>query len=232
MHVQHHMRGVRLGENSFQKGDHELEDLARLTRRQAIGRALASLPLLASVQRTFAVDSELRIWLEAKSMAGPVTSPVPGAQRTTFCAGRWDGNQLRAFPRTEWSDTGLTWAQLEKITARSASADLEKCLVQYKRDKRAVIEYAVLTCERNLVSSAVLAPDFASQFNDTLGDAILLAVPNRRQAFVFPQLGPDLSRYSDFVLNAYRDSTYPVSVEVFEPRQGQFRGVGVLERQR
>ncbi len=165
-------------------------------------------------------------------MAGPVTSPVLGAHRTTFCAGRWDGKQLRPFSRLEWLETGLSWILLEKITCSLASADLERCLVQYKRDKRGVIEYAVLTCERNLVSSAVLAPDFSHQFNDTLGDALLLAVPNRRQAFVFPQAGPDISRYSDLVLNAYRDSTYPVSVEVFEPRQGRLRGVGVLERQR
>ncbi|NBV84753.1 MAG: hypothetical protein EBS01_00460 [Verrucomicrobia bacterium] len=188
--------------------------------------------LASSVQSSFAADPEFRIWLEAKSMAGPVTSPIPGAARTILCAGRLDGAQLHAFSRPEWLQTGLSWVQLERLTLRLAAEDLEKCTVRFRRDRRGVIVYASIICEQSLVHSAVLAPDFDSRFSDTLGDAPLLTVPNRNEAFVFPQLGPDLARYSDMVLDAYRDSTYPVSVEVFEVSRGRLRGVGVLERQR
>ena len=92
-----------------------------------------------------------------------------------------------------------------------------------------VIEYAELSSAEGLVSSAVLAPEFGERFEDTLGEVLLLAVPSRSRAFVFPQLASDVSRYSNLVWNAYRETAYPVSVELFEWRKGVLRAVGLFE---
>lgn len=231
MHVQHHMSGIRLGQDAFQKGDHMRKDLTRLTRRQALQRILFGLPLLAPVPCLLAADLDWRIWLEGRFMAPPISAPVEGAQRSVLCGGRWDGAQLVPFTRLQWRDIGLNWAHLEKIARKASAEDLLQCAVTFKRDKRQVIEFAEVGCPLPLVASGVLAPEFASRFAETLGEVLHLAVPNRHKAFVFPQLGSDLTRYSDLVLNAYRDSTYPVSVELFELRNGILRGSGIFERQ-
>jgi len=230
MHVQNHMSGIRLGQDSFQKGDHACKDLTRLTRRQALRRILMGLPLIAPAHGLLAVDPDWRIWLEGRFMAPQVHSPVEGAKRSLLCAGRWDGTQLVSFTRLQWLELGMSWVQLENSTKRASAQDLAQCSVSFKRDKRQVIEYAEVRCELPLVASAVLAPEFATRFSETLGDVIQLAVPNRHKAFVFPQLGSDLSRYSDLVLNAYRDGAYPVSVELFELRNGILRCAGIFER--
>ena len=163
-------------------------------------------------------------------MAPQVYSPVEGAKRTLLCAGRWDGTQLVPFTRLQWLDKGMSWVQLENFTREASAHDLAQCSVSFKRDKRQVIEYAELRCELPLVASAVLAPEFATRFSETLGDVIQFVVPNRYKAFVFPQLGSDLNRYSEIVLNAYRDGAYPVSVELFDLRNGILRCAGIFER--
>ena len=232
MHVQHHMSGIRFGEDAFQKSDHRLEDLTSLTRRQALGTCFSILPFLA-VENAFAsIEPQWRIWLEAKYMKSQVTSPVEAAQRTVRCAGRWDGTDLTPVTRLDWLASGMSWLDLESAVLLAAASDLQNCSIGFKRDKRNIIECAELQSATPLVSSAVLAPGFASRFSETLGDSLLLTVPSRNKAFVFPKFGPDISRYSDMILNIYRESTYPVSVEVFELRGNSLRCVGILERQR
>jgi predicted Rdx family selenoprotein len=92
-----------------------------------------------------------------------------------------------------------------------------------------VIEFAELSSEQPLVASAVLAQELGSRFAETLGEVLLLAVPSRYRAFVFPQHGRDPSQYAGMVWEAYRETAYPVSVELFEWRNGRIKAVGAFE---
>jgi hypothetical protein len=93
-----------------------------------------------------------------------------------------------------------------------------------------VIQYAELSSAQPIVASAVLAPKFLPLFKDTLGDSVLVVVPNRYTAFVFPQLATRYQEYFPLVFAAYGETAYPVSVEVFEFSAKGIRAVGVFDR--
>ena len=75
-------------------------------------------------------------------------------------------------------------------------------------------------------ASAVLAPEFASLFSDSMGPDILVAIPNRFRIFVFPKVSPAYQRFSEIVIAEYDSSTYPVSKELFSVRKGKIIAVG------
>jgi hypothetical protein len=218
------MRGVCLDQNALQKRNHAPKHFVRLRGRQA---AWLLFFLLIAFEAS-AAEPELRVWLEAKFMGGPVSELRENAQKTVTVAGFWDGNQLAPFSKKDWSKLDVKWPAFEKKAQSSASADFQKMKVSFKRDRRMVIEYAELFSPEGLVSSAVLAPEIGERFGDTLGEVLLFAVPSRSRAFVFPQLGSDVSKYSGLVWDAYRETSFPVSVELFEWRRGSIRAVGLF----
>src|SRR5262249_4664707 len=135
-----------------------------------------------------------------------------------------DGLEPFAKGQSEASDELL-------VTGRAnAATDLETLKPRYTRDRKKVIQYAELRSPQPIVASAVLAPKFLSLFKDTLGDAVLVVVPNRFTAFVFPQLATNYQEYSPMVFEAYHETAYPISVEVFEFSAAGIRAVGVYER--
>jgi len=162
-------------------------------------------------------------------MGSTVSVPVENARKTVKVAGVWDGGQLVPFSKKDWEKTGPSWPAFEKKAMVAASEDFKKLQISFKRDGRMVIEYAELFSVEGLVASGVLAPEMGVRFTDTLGDVLLFAVPSRHRAFVFPQLASDVSRYSGMVWEAYRESSFPVSVELFEWRKGEIKAVGLFE---
>lgn len=184
---------------------------------------------MLTLVRVRASELEFRVWLEAKFMGAPISSTLENAQKTLKVAGVWDGNGLAAFTKKEWSKLGLNWTEVENKARKTASDDFRKLTISFKRDRRMVVEYAELFSSEGLVSSGVLAAEMGERFADTLGDDLLFVVPSRYRAFVFPKLGPDVSKFSGLVWSAYRENSYPVSVELFEWRKGNIRAVGLFE---
>jgi len=164
-------------------------------------------------------------------MGAQVSAPVENAQRTLLAGGRLEGgSRLVGVTREEWVRSGLSWQALEERSKAGAEADLKRVEVVFVRDKRRVIEFAELRSSQPVVASAVLAPRLGLMFADTLGDELLVAVPSRSRAFVFPKHGLDLSKYSAMVREAYGETAYPVSVELFEWRAGGLKAVGMFDR--
>ena len=162
-------------------------------------------------------------------MGASVSCPIENAQKTVKVAGVWNGSQLTPFAKKDWAKLGLQWMAFETKTRAAASEDFQKLQISFKRDKRKVIEYAELNSEEGRVCSGVLASELGEKFEDTLGDVLLVAVPSRFRAFLFPKLGSDVSKYSDLVWSAYRETSYPVSVELFEWDKGKLRAIGLFE---
>jgi len=92
-----------------------------------------------------------------------------------------------------------------------------------------VIEYAELRSNRPIVASAVLATGFLRLFRDTLGEKVLLIVPNRFTAYVFPALASNFQDYSPMIISAFHETAYPVSTEVFELSARGAKSVGLFE---
>ncbi|MEA3210242.1 MAG: hypothetical protein QOE70_3299 [Chthoniobacter sp.] len=172
----------------------------------------------------------VRAWLEPKSMRAPVTLPIAGAHRTEVALGRLTDEGVEPFSKAAFETFGQSREQLFAAGCENAAADLATLKPRYSRDRHQVIQYAEISSTRPIVASAVLAPKFASLFRDTLGDRVLVVVPNRYVAYVFPQLATRYQEYYPMVFEAYGATAYPVSVEVFEFSVEGIKAVGVYER--
>jgi hypothetical protein len=123
----------------------------------------------------------------------------------------------------------LNWSEFEAAARLKAEEELAGVTVRFQRDRRRVIEFVELSSEQPLIASAVLAPGLGPRFSETLGEVLLLAVPSRYRAFVFPQHGGDHAQYAGMIGAAFRETAYPVSLELFEWRRGKIRAVGTFE---
>ncbi len=167
-----------------------------------------------------------RVWLEPKSAHAPVTLPIAGAERTVFCAGFLGEEGLRAMRKDDLLAMVISMERFGARARENAAADLAKLKPRYQRNRQRVIEYAELSSKDPIVVSAVLAPKFLELFKDTLGEKVLVVVPNRFTAFVFPPLAGRYEEYAPMVLEALRRTAWPVSVEVFEISAVGVRSVG------
>ena len=238
-------------EGAFEKGDHGGGDLAIGRLGDWIGRlrgALSNRPIqspyrqiakskslvltillalsLFSNAGETANENAWRVWLEPRSNRAAVTLPIAGAERTELCAGFSTEEGPRAMTREELAGMGIG---MEKFAARArenAGAELAGLKPRYVRNRKGVIEYAELRSERPVVAGAVLAPKFLALWKDTLGEKVLVVVPNRFTAFVFPALSGNHADYAPMVLEALRATAWPVSVEVMEISGDGVRCVG------
>lgn len=228
MHIQHHVSRVCLDQDAFEESDH-----AREPRRER--RVAQALPFvlwlfwLVWVPGLEAREDEWRIWLEPQFMRPAASGSVKGAERTLLAGGLWDGSELRAFSKMEWASLGVDWEQFERKARAQSTQDLARMEIRLDRDKRQVIRFAELRCREPLVASAVLAPGFVERFAEILGESVYVAVPSRYQAFVFPKLVGDPRQYAHLVLKGYRDTIYPVSLELFETFYGGLRAIGLFQ---
>ena len=233
LHSHDDMRRQCLDEGAFEKSDHRRDD--RSARRRAKVKVARLFWNLAFGIWIFLFGAPLRaeeawrVWLEPKLMRPPVANPVEGSERTLLAAGRRDGDGLVTFGVAEFAALKITWADFFAEAQRNAVADLATLTPRYVRNRRKVIEYAVLESARPIVASAVLAPQLLALFADTLGEKVLLVVPNRSTAFAFPALAGNHRDYWPMVFAAFRATPYPVSVEVFELSATGLRAVGVYE---
>ena len=167
-----------------------------------------------------------RVWLEPKSTHAPVTLPVAGAERTVLCAGFMEEEGPRAMTREELAGMGVEMVRFAARARQNAQGDLAALKPRYVRNRQRVIEYAELHSERPVVAGAVLAPKFLALWKDTLGEKVLVVVPNRFTAYVFPALSGNHPDYAPMVLEALRATAWPVSVELLEISADGVRCVG------
>ncbi|MEZ0255891.1 MAG: hypothetical protein ACAI37_11480 [Chthoniobacter sp.] len=192
---------------------------------------VVALFLMAFTCRTIAADSAepWRVILESKSMHRPIAWEIPGAQRTVIAPVVIDDGEYLYPSQKIWDRFHVDRAEIERRGAAAAAADLATLKPRYERNAKQVIQYAELTSNRPIVCSAVLAPKFLELFRDTLGDKVLVVVPNRFTAYVFPALASNYQDYYPMVLEAFKATAWPVSVEVFELGPEGMRTVGLYQ---
>jgi len=154
---------------------------------------------------------------------------IPGAERTVLVPVVVDGDDYLFPSREIWDRFQVDPVEIQRRAALAAAADLATLKPRYERNNKQVIEYAELTSDRPIVASAVLAPKFLDLFRDTLGDKVLVVVPNRFHAYVFPALASNYQDYYPMVNEAYHDTAWPISVEVFEVGKEGMHAIGVYQ---
>ncbi len=199
---------------------------------RAIAKSKSLMPALLLALTLFSQAGETanenlwRVWLEPKSAHAPVTLPIAGAERTVLCAGFSTEEGLRAMTREELAGMGIGMEKFASRARENAQGELAVLKPRYVRNRKKVIEYAELRSGKPVVADAVLAPKFLALWKDTLGEKVLVVVPNRFTAFVFPALASNYEDYAPMVLEALRATAWPVSVEVFEISSEGVRCVG------
>ena len=161
-------------------------------------------------------------------MRPAVYFPIPGAQRTVFVPGYLKEGEPVYFTQAEYEKIHLNLDQF--LTKSHANSSDKKVTARFIRNtSNQTIEYAVLQSESPLMATAVLAPDFADKFKSLLGEKLIVAIPNRNMVFVFPANKSDFHQYAEPVLEAYRGSPHPVSVEAFELTSHGLQSIGSFE---
>ena len=238
MNADYDMRGQSFDQLAFKKGDHRGNHRSGAPAAKAklwIG-VQAILPLLAWLALALTApaagpqpEDTWRIWFESKAVHAPVETAIPESQRTVWVAGFLGEDGLTAFSKQEFADLKVSMETFALRARANAAADLKTLKPEYVRTRNKVIEYAEFHSDRPIVASAVLATGFLDLFKDTLGEKVLLIIPNRFTAYVFPTLAGNIQDYSPMVLSAFHATAYPVSIEVFELSARGARTAGLFE---
>ena len=159
-----------------------------------------------------------------------MANPIPGAERTEWVAGFLGPDGLAYFSKQEFAALNITAEAFAKQARQNATADLQTLTPAYTRNRKKVIEYAELHSDQPIVASAVVAPGFLKLFKDTLGEKVLVIIPNRFRAYVFPALASNYEDYAPMVFTAFDETAWPVSTEVFEISGQGVKSAGYFER--
>ena len=168
------------------------------------------------------------ILIEPSFMDPPVSFPISGSKHTLLVPGYLDADgEPQYFSKKDWDAFGLTW---DSFRARAnQNATQKKFHAALTRDKNKVIQLATITSQDPLTATMVLSPDFLKKFKHLFGPTLLVALPNRFTVYVFPGLASDYEDYSSMVIQDYQQSSYPVSLELFEISSTGIRAVGAFE---
>ena len=169
------------------------------------------------------------VLIEPKFMKAPVNAPIAAAQKTELVAAIMGESEVSYLSRTQFAGMKMDWAAFAEKSRTSAETELKAVTTDYVRDRRKVIIHATVRSPRGLVSSAVLAPKFLDLFKNTLGEKVLVVIPNRSTAYVFPALASNYQDYAPMIFEAYRATAFPVSTEVFELSADGMKTVGAFE---
>ena len=162
-------------------------------------------------------------------MQHEVSFSFSGAKNTVLAPARL-GETGVEFPTVgAWTAAGLNEEGVRKVTARIASEWLRHVKVEWVRNSKNVVEYAVLRSEKFPVCVTVFAPEFRKQFDDVFGPKVMIVMPNRQTVLVFPALAVDLSEYAQMILEAWRSPSAKVSLEVFELSDRGLKAGGRIE---
>lgn len=181
---------------------------------------------MAGLVAASAADETWHLLVEPSFMHYESSWPIVGAQRTVLVPARYVNGEILPLRKSEVVSLGATRDKILESAPKAASEVLAGLKPKFLRDANNVIQCAVLESDSPLTASAVLAPEFAKLFSDTIGPEMLVAIPNRFRIFVFPKDSPAYQRLSDVVIAEYDSSPYPVSKELFSVRKGKLIAMG------
>ncbi|MFN0130270.1 MAG: hypothetical protein ACKV19_26710 [Verrucomicrobiales bacterium] len=137
---------------------------------------------------------------------GRVTALVPGKET--------DVGGVRYYTASEFEALDLGWGGFRKRAEATAERVWAKLKPEVEKDGKGFVRSAVVRGTSHLTASAVLAPKFYETFRATMGDDLVVLIPDRFTIYVFPRPMGEYKAMGPKILEAYADATYPVSYEV------------------
>jgi hypothetical protein len=176
-----------------------------------------------------AVANDWFFLLEPRFMEHEVSFPLNGAKNTVLAPARLGDGGVEFPTVAVWAASGLSEQTVQKVTARFATEWLRHSKVEWVRNRKNVVEYAVLRSDKFPACATVFAPEFRKQFEDVFGPKMMLVIPNRQTVLVFPGVAVDFAEYAPMILDVWRSPAAKVSLEVFELSDRGLKAVGRIE---
>jgi len=159
-----------------------------------------------------------------------IVSELEGAQSTQLVpAWEWDYG-VRLYTRATWEEQGRDWTEFTAAAREIAHAIADRIEPRLVRDRRGVIDFAIVRDKDPFLGSILLSPRFRERFRDTLGDRLHVIILDRHELYVFPATGNRIAEYGATLVAKFRATSMPVSLEVFLVDKDGFRAIGELER--
>jgi hypothetical protein len=156
----------------------------------------------------------------------PVYRYLPGSRKTIIypaMIGRY--NRTNPLPNGRRLSS-KEWDRLIKETEENSMLQLATITPEMIRDKRGVIQMAVISTDDPTTANLILLPAFLQHFSAIFGSELIIAIPSRNKIYVFPKLANQISKITELILDDYRISPMPVSTELFELSSKGLRAIG------
>ncbi|MDF1826335.1 MAG: hypothetical protein P1U68_16940 [Verrucomicrobiales bacterium] len=154
-----------------------------------------------------------------------------GAEKTLMVPFyQWDYG-IRPFSKEQWDEQELEWEELVARSSKLGDLLMEKVEAREVRDERGVVRYAFLAAMEPFLSTVVFSDKFREKFKDTLGDSLLIVFIDRQLLYAFPAVGGSLEEYGPSLVDEFRVTPLPVSLEVFLLNDSGMKVIGELSRE-
>ncbi|MAS93330.1 MAG: hypothetical protein CMO55_09050 [Verrucomicrobiales bacterium] len=176
------------------------------------------------------VARRVGVILEGTFETHEVNQALEGAKLTQIVPFyEWDYG-VRSFSEEMWNERGFEWESFFSIATKVADTLVEKIEPTVYRDRRGVIDYITIADEDPFLTSIVFSSAFHEKFRDALGDRIFVIPIDRHRLHLFPATGGKLEFNGPKIVEEFRQTELPVSLEVLLVDKDGVQVVGELER--
>jgi hypothetical protein len=162
---------------------------------------------------------------------GPAVSrSIPGAKATVLALGRETSvGGVRYYTVGEFEAMNVGWAGFQRKAAATADRVFAALKPEVTKDAKGFTRFAVLRGKSQLTASSVLAPKFYETFRATMGDDLVVLIPDRFTVYVFPRPMGEYKEWGRKIIESYAEASYPVSLEVFLLNKTGLSGLGSFQ---
>jgi len=156
----------------------------------------------------------------------PIYRYLPGSKRTIIYPAELGKNTFSKPLGHHLGMSSKSWDQLIKKSQENSLLQLATLDPKIIRDRREIIQMAVISTDDPTTASLVLLPSFLGHFSAIFGPELIVAIPARNKIYIFPKLANELPRMADTMREDYLISPMPVSTEIFELSKKGLRTIG------
>jgi len=159
----------------------------------------------------------------------PVHAFLQGSKKTLlYPATMGPHGEVTPLEGSAWM-TASGWDRMVKRSRESSALLLSTLDPLLIRDRKGVLQMAVLTTDSPLLATCILSPGFLTRFSAFFGPELIVAVPTRNKIYVFPKLANRLPDMTQNIRDDYLISAMPVSTELLEISKKGIKAIGNID---
>lgn len=168
------------------------------------------------------------IIFETQSLDPEVFTRVEGSEKALMVpVYEWEYG-VRMFKAKEWKKRAYKKGEFRYLAEKVADAVLQEVQIEFIRDSRDVVLYAVIRSEDPFLSCILLSKKFLPKFKTNLGEVVRVIILDRHELYVFPDSGGKLADYAGVMAERYLETKQPVSLEIFQVSDKGFKIIGSI----